>query len=59
MAYLDSPHSAEEVIKAVSVLLDMRHFDVALERLERGRSLISQSQYVDLTQLIEVRRQIS
>ncbi len=59
IAYLDPPQSAEEVIKAVSVLLDVEDFYVALERLEQGRSLISQSQYVELTQMIEARRQIS
>ena len=59
VACLDPPQSAEEVMRAVSVLLDMREFDVALERLERGRSLITQSQYMELTQLIAARRQVS
>lgn len=59
ISYLDPPQSAEELFRAVSVLLDKKDFDVALERLERGRSLVSHSQYVELTQMIEARRQIS
>ena len=59
LAYLDPPQSADEAIKAVSILLNMRRFDDAFEQLERGRSLISQGHFLDLAQLIAARRQIS
>ena len=53
---LDPPQSTDEVVRAISLLLDARRFDEAIARLGVASALIPHSLFEDLTATIAARR---
>ena len=56
---LDPPRSADEVVRATSLLLDARRFDEATARLNAASALIPHSLFEDLAATIAARRMTS
>ena len=59
LALLSPPQTIEELTRAVSMLLDLRRFDEAQERLEAGAELLDRSTAKDLASMIKARRMAS
>lgn len=59
LTYLSAPRSADEAVMAIRILLDMKRFDDAEERLHRARLLVDPAQRTELSQAIAARRQLS
>ena len=56
---LNPPHSAEEAIRAISLLLERDRFDEASARLEAASELIDRSHFEELSRTIATRRMMS
>ena len=59
LALLSPPQTIEELTRAVSMLLDLRRFDEAQERLDAGAGLLDRSTAKDLASMIKARRMAS
>lgn len=59
LALLNPPRTIEEVVRAVSMLLERRRFDEAQERLDAGTHLLDANTASDLASMINARRMAS
>ena len=59
LAFLDPSHSAEEAIKLVSLHIDARQFDEALECLSRAAVLLDEATVQGIGERIEVERMMA
>jgi len=59
LSLLNPPHSADDVVRAVSILLDFERFDEAQGRLALGAPLLGGATTDEMAKLIEARRMAS